>query len=155
MINARHLRDFVVRPTLRRIGMWSQAAENILIGTIYQESRGGHYLHQLGNGPALGIYQIEPATHNDVWDNYLHYRDALAKKVKNLAPLSDLDEQLIVNLSYATAIARLIYYRIPKALPPANDIYALAKYWKAHYNTEQGKGTVEEFVKNFPTELLG
>ena len=153
MINPKHLRDFVVRPTLKRIGMWSQAAENILIGTVYQESRGGHFLHQLQGGPALGIYQIEPATHNDVWDNYLHYRDTLEKKVSTLAAAGALDEQLIVNLAYATAIARIIYYRIPKALPPANDIHALAKYWKAHYNTEQGKGTVEEFVKNFPTEL--
>ncbi|MEY8199453.1 MAG: hypothetical protein RPS47_09450 [Colwellia sp.] len=154
MIKAEHLRDYIVRPTIKRIGMWSPAAENILIGTIYQESRGGYYLHQLGNGPALGVYQIEPATHNDVWKNYLNYRDALAKKVKNLAAPGVLDEQLIVNLSYATAIARIIYYRKPSALPAANDVQALGEYWKEHYNTEQGKGTVEEFVKNFPVELL-
>ncbi|MEY8241449.1 MAG: hypothetical protein RPT25_13980, partial [Cycloclasticus sp.] len=66
----------------------------------------------------------------------------------------DLDEQLIVNLSYATAIARVIYYRVPKALPPGNDIRALAKYWKTHYNTSLGRGTADEFVQNFPNEII-
>ncbi len=155
MIKAEHLRDYVVRPTLNRLGMWSHSAENLLIGTIYQESRGGHYLHQLGNGPALGMYQIEPSTHNDTWVNYIYYRESLEHKLIELMTDEDKDSQLITNLSYATAIARVIYYRKPGGLPDANDIKALGEYWKKHYNTYQGKGTVEEFVSNFPTDLLG
>ncbi|MEY8204170.1 MAG: hypothetical protein RPR40_03760 [Bermanella sp.] len=154
MINAKHLRDYVVQPALKNMGMWSEAAENLLIGTIYQESRGGHYLRQLGNGPALGIYQIEPVTHEDVWANFISYRRTLERKVAGLLTGEDRNSQLISNLSYATVIARIIYYRRPDALPGAWDIKALAEYWKEHYNTRLGKGTVEEFMQNFPMELL-
>ncbi len=155
MIKAEHLRDYVVRPTLKRIGLWSMPAENLLIGTIFQESKGGYYLHQLGHGPALGVYQIEPATHDDTWVNYVKYRKHIELKLKALMTEEPKDSQLITNLAYATAIARIIYYRKPSALPDANDVQALGEYWKKYYNTEQGKGTVEEFVHNFPSQLLG
>ena len=42
-------------------------------GTAAVESRMGTYLRQIG-GPALGIWQVEPATHLDCWDNWLDYR---------------------------------------------------------------------------------
>jgi len=38
---------------------------------------------------------------------------------------------------------------VTESLPPYNDIPALARYWKQHYNTPEGKGTEEEFVKNY------
>ena len=155
MIKAKHLRDYVVRPTLKRLGLWSMSAENLLIGTIFQESKGGYYLHQLGNGPALGVYQIEPATHDDTWVNYISYRKRLKTKLNKVMTSGPRNSQLVTNLAYATAIARIIYYRKPSALPDANDVQALGEYWKKYYNTEQGKGTVEEFVHNFPSQLLG
>ena len=38
------------------------------------------------------------------------------------------------------------------ALPDADNVAELAHYWKLYYNTPEGKGTVEEFIKNY--ELL-
>ncbi len=151
------LRDLVVRPVLKHMDMWSPVAENLVVGTAFQESAGGYYLKQVGGGPALGIYQIEPATHQDLWTNYLDYssRKARAKLVIKLATSEPLEQQLVSNLSYATAIARLVYYRRPEPLPvDSTDVKALAEYWKRYYNTVHGKGTVEEFVRNFPQELL-
>ena len=54
MIDADHLRREIVAPALRHIGMWSEAAENLLLGTAAVESRMGTYLRQIG-GPALGM----------------------------------------------------------------------------------------------------
>lgn len=154
-MDAEQLRQWVVEPALDAIELNSAAAVNLLIGTVFQESRGGYYLKQLGAGPALGIYQIEPATHDDVWTSYLNYRASLRTKVENLLSPESKHQQLISNLSYATAIARLIYYRVPQALPAdPNDVQALAEYWKQHYNTPLGAGTVAEFVENFPSEVL-
>ncbi len=113
----------------------------------------GHYLKQI-NGPALGVYQIEPATHEDLWLNYLDYREELATTVRNLASQQNVgipvDNELITNLAYATAIARLIYYRVPEAMPSdPNDIEALARYYKQYYNTPEGKATEQEFMDNY------
>jgi hypothetical protein len=49
----------------------------LLLGTALTESGDMHYLHQLGNGPALGVYQMEPTTHEDIYDNYLKYKKEL------------------------------------------------------------------------------
>lgn len=154
-VNPLHLRDYIVRPVLKYMGLWSKSSENLLIGTVFQESAGGVYLKQLGNGPALGIYQIEPATHDDCWDNYIEYRTALKERIEQLMTTEDWQQQLISNLSYATAMARIVYYRKPEALPAdPEDIPALAAYWKTHYNTFQGKGSVDEFIRNFPKTIL-
>ena len=42
-INIKHLREYVIRPTLYKLDLWSKSAENLLIGTIAQESQGGYF----------------------------------------------------------------------------------------------------------------
>lgn len=150
MINPSHFRLQIIRPVLVAMGMHSEAAENLLLGTALQESR-LTFLKQI-NGPALGVYQIEPDTHDDVWQNYLAYRPDLASIVggfKSSAWQYDDRKDLIGNLFYATAIARIIYRRVPEPLPAHDDIEALGRYWKQHYNTPLGKGTANEFVANY------
>lgn len=151
MINVSQLRDFIIKPTLKSIDLYSDAAENLLIGTCAQESKLGTYIKQV-NGPALGIYQIEPATHKDVWENYLEFKPELANKVLLIGEKHDAS--LIVNLAYSTAIARIIYLRAPAELPLADDIGGLANYWKKYYNTELGKGKASEFIDNY-RKLVG
>jgi len=62
-LDAGQLRMYVVRPVLRVMSAWSQPAEDLVMGTAAQESR-LTYLRQLGGGPALGLWQMEPATHD-------------------------------------------------------------------------------------------
>lgn len=150
----------LVIPTLKKIGLHSEAAANLIVGTAAQESR-GKYLVQLGNGPALGFFQMEPATYQDIWDNYLSYKSELEAKVLHLASIESSsnsmppdEQQLVTNLAFACAMCRVHYLRKPQSLPDANDVAALGGYWKKHYNTHLGKGTVEEFVHNFPMEIL-
>lgn len=149
-LDAIQLREYIVRPTLVRLGLWSVSAENLVVGTAVQESH-LDYVKQLGRGPALGICQMEPRTHDDIWENYLRYHPGLAAKVGDfLAPWpSDRSKQLITNLAYAVALCRLHYRRVPTALPKPNDLQGLADYWKRHYNTYLGAGTVDQFVKNY------
>ena len=144
--------QYVMRPALDELGenLNSLAAERLLMGTALQES-GLVYLRQLGAGPALGIYQMEPATHEDIWDNFLKYHTPLLLQVGSR--FTAKPERLIWDLKYATKMARLHYYRVKEALPEAGDVAGMAAYWKRYYNTPAGKGTEEEFVKNWEKSL--
>lgn len=163
-INFEQLREYVVIPTLSNLGMYSEAAEQLVMGTIAQESD-GTFLKQIGGGPALGIIQMEPATHKDIWLNFLKYTDCLAGDLRELVS-AEADEafesrgypdelELMTNLKYAVAMCRVHYWRKPQSLPDANDINGLAEYWKEHYNTFKGAGTVRQFINNFPFKLYG
>ncbi|WP_412497275.1 hypothetical protein [Vibrio fluvialis] len=159
-MNPKQLLLKVVRPTLQKLNLYSRSAEQLVMGTIYQES-GAVFLAQLDNGPALGIIQMEPATYNDIWLSFLAYRRPLANKLTELASMESLNDdmlphvtQLITNLAFAVAMCRVHYLRRKEPLPPADDVQALAEYWKAHYNTEKGAGKPGDFVKNFPIEIL-
>lgn len=155
MLNVIHLRTLIVRPVLEYLDMWSEVAENLVIGTAIQESRLTH-LQQLGGGPAVGIYQMEPNTHTDLWNNYIRFRPTLVTKLNNLRVDSPFDGQflkvpsyeMIGNLYYATAMCRIHYRRAPSPLPP-NDVPLIAAYWKKYYNTPLGAGTVQEFIDNY------
>jgi hypothetical protein len=143
------LRYLVIEPTLAYLGLSDPAATNLLLGTAAQES-GFRFLAQYPTGPARGIYQIEPATHHDLLDNFVKFHPDLAARLSELVfAACDRDQQLTVNLSYATAIARLLYLRAPGPMPKPTDIPGLAAYWKQHYNTPLGAGQPEEFVANF------
>jgi len=149
-IECNELRYHVIRPTLGAINLWSEAAENLLLATCAHESLLGYFLKQR-EGLALGIYQIEPTTHQCVWQNYLNYRPALAAKIN--ATTKDnrrqpQDCELITNLAYATAIARIIYYRASAPLPPADNIKKQAIYWKRYYNTADGEGKITDFIQH-------
>lgn len=149
-INAKQLRLYIVRPTLKTLELWSPAAENLVMGTAAQESYLGTYLHQLGAGPACGIFQIEPATLGDLIA-YVDKRPELRAKVLEASGMATLGApvDLIGNLFYSAAMCRIYYRRIAAGLPDADDVPGLAAYWKRYYNTPAGKGTPAEFIKNY------
>jgi hypothetical protein len=149
--------ELVVRPALMHLDPlipYGVAAEELVLATAVAESR-LEALRQLGHGPALGVYQMEPATHDDIWDNYLAFRPELARRVSQLvAERPDRLQQLMTNLAYATAMCRVHYRQAPEPLPPAENLEAQAAYWKAHYNTEAGAGTVARFVEDVGAALV-
>ncbi len=107
MLDPGHFRRDVVRPALEHLELWSESAENLLLGTALVES-GLRSLSQRGGGPALGLFQIERATHDDIRTNFLRYRRALSAKVEALvAPQPSRPRQLVTNLAYAAAMARV------------------------------------------------
>lgn len=164
MINPVQLQEHIIVPTLTAMDMYSPAAVNLLMGTAMQESHCGKYLVQLGGGPALGIFQVEPATAQDIIFRYLKKRPQLCKRFDagwsgvNKEPINWQDvelkqvcKELVGNLHFATAMARIRYWMVPEPLPAADDIAGLAAYWKTHYNTHLGRGTEAEFIDNYQT----
>lgn len=151
MIEPKQLLVEIIRPTLYALELPGQAAEALVLGTAMAESGCGTYLRQLGGGPALGIYQMEPATHDDLWKNWLRYRPELTDRVERMlgAYPTEKSAALIGNLYYATAMCRLHYRRQPQPLPAWDDAEGLAKYWKKYYNTHLGKGTVRKATLYF------
>lgn len=124
------------------------SAAQLLLGTAIQES-GLQYVRQLGNGPALGYWQMEPVTHDDIWQNYLYYRGELADKVRSILPAEvEPNPELLAQLpEYAAAMARLKYRRAPDAIP--TDLEGQAALYKRVYNTPQGKATEAEYLANW------
>lgn len=146
MINTLQFRELVVRPALIYIGHHSLDAENLVLGTAIVESK-LTYLKQLGGGPALGLFQMEPRTHDDIWENYLAREDNLTRRLFDL--ISDVQEgnrpqEMVWNLWYAAAMCRVFYLRIAEPLP--NSVEGHASYWKRYYNTSYGKGKASQFV---------
>lgn len=157
-LSPRHLDLFVIRPVLAHLagddapGIDRDAAVELLLGTAAHES-GLRALDQITGasdrtlGPAFGLYQIEPRTHDDVWDSYLRHRPRLAERVAALRHTGrSPHDQLASNLDYATAIARLVYFRSSAPLALPGNIAGHAAVWKRVYNTELGKGRPEQFV---------
>lgn len=140
----------LIDATLSRMDLYSPAAVELLLGTAAQESHLGTYLRQIGGGPARGIFQMEPATEEDTWRNYLRGRMHLADRVWVVSGCDGPNSyQLEGNLLYQIAIARIHYLRVPRPLPEAGDVQALAAYWKQYWNTYLGSGTPEEFIANY------
>ena len=150
MINIRHLRDEVIIPTLDHIGLnYDDNVINLIMGTAAQES-GFYHLKQLNDGPARGVYQIEPDTHDDIYKNFLLARPELHHRVRELCMPNDIMnrfEQIAGNLYYATALCRIHYWRIPEPVP--DTLEKQADYYKQHYNTPAGKATPAEYIANY------
>jgi len=151
-MNKEQLRE-LIDETLKEIGLHSKDAVNLLMGTCAQESHLGEYIKQI-KGPALGIFQMEPATFVDIIDNYLYYHPVkrMAKiiavcKASHISP-----EDLRWNLKLSICFARIHYLRVPEKLP--NSIEGYAAYWKKYYNTYLGAGTEEEFIHNYKRFVL-
>ena len=73
----------VIRPALEKLSLWSLSAEELVRGTAIVES-GLTYLKQHGDGPALSFWQVEPATHDDLYTNFLNFRPELGSKLMQL-----------------------------------------------------------------------
>jgi hypothetical protein len=145
-MNAQQLLDYIIKPTLEYMGgnYNSKNAQMLLLATAAIESKCGYYIKQI-NGPALGIWQMEPETYHDIMLNcdalkcgYVGMRIHKLRGVWNTEPL-------IVSPMYACAMARLKYSMDTAPLPFYGDIYAIYEYYKRIYNTPLGASTFEKF----------
>lgn len=138
----------LVEKTLAEFGYCSPDSANLILGTIAHESAYGKYRKQLGDGPALGICQIEPGTFNDIVANYLRYRPEITEKIKRVAQIDELKaSDLYLNDRLSICMCRVHYLRVKEKMP--STIAGYAAYWKKYYNTAKGKGTESEFIRNY------
>lgn len=146
----------LIEDTLHYMGdkFYSQAAINLLLGTYATESiiDGQTHLRQI-NGPALGIFQMEPATFAWIQDvHYNHKTRTTAIPAVACALFADIEW----NLKLAIIMARLCYwYKTPEPLPPADDLISLASYYKTWYNSLLGHGSVQKFIRDYQAYMKG
>ena len=157
-ICAEELRQWVIKPTLKRLGVYSKAAENLLLATAAQESGLGSHLKPAGQR-ALGIYQIHSLSHRHIWDDHLAQHSDMASLVRGLASQHDFlahpHAELATNLSYATAIAWFMYARHEGFnLPKDSTGSTLGRLWKRFYHPKS-KVSIEDFSDNFNHYVSG
>lgn len=146
-----HLRQYIIQPTLNRLNLYSEDAEELLVFTCAVESDGGKYLVQIGGGPALGIYQCEPATHHDIWINFVRHKlDVQLMMGTHFGGINSNDhDRLVYDLRYATAIARLHYLRVKAPLPKKSNLDQIWAYYKEHYNTLKGRSEKRQSLEKY------
>lgn len=155
MIDPEEFLNLVIGPTLAALGQHNErldgkAAWQLLLGIALQESDGLRTVFQYESGPALGFFQMEPDTHYWLTGEYLGYRRELREAVFAASGERTFHPTLLAtNGRYATAIARVNLWRVREALPSADDIEDQARYWKQHWNTEAGAGTVAQYLDNW------
>ena len=153
-MNSQQLYDYIIKPTHEYMGgnYESKNANFLSLCTAAIESNCGYYIKQVG-GPALGIWQMEPATHKDIYVNCdaLHTVGVdnsevydLLQGLRVLAHIPGLGKS-IQSPMYACAMARLKYSMDPKRLPDHNDIKEVYDYYKRIYNTPLGASTYDKF----------
>ena len=153
MLDKQEVKALVTKAT-KAIDLYSPEVVELLMGTCAQESTMGKYRKQLGNGPALGIFQMEPFTYYDCYNTFLRYKPQLLAKILAASGLDEYPNsaELVDNDVFSACMARVRYLRAPGAIP--KTLEKQAAYWKKHYNTIKGKGKVEEYIENYKKYCL-
>jgi len=107
---------------------------NLLAETMAVESDYGLYCKQM-NGPARGVYQMEPNTLNDLKTNYILYHPEYYEHL----------DGTLMDMTYATITACLQYQRFNDPVPATR--LERAYHWKHRWNTRLGKGTVRDYLR--------
>lgn len=146
-MNVKIIKENCIIPALVAINSYTENAADMVLATGAVESLYRH-VRQI-NGPALGWFQMEPATHDDIWTHFLGptSRQHLVNGLADLSKRPGDYQELEVNPWYAAAMCRIHYLRNPEKIPQANDRLSQANYWKKWYNTKHGKGTVGGFLE--------
>ena len=155
-MNAQQLYDYIIKPTHEYMGgnYESKEANFLSLCTSAIESNCGEYIKQI-NGPALGIWQMEPDTLNDIYDNcdvmQIDSFLTLIDKIDIFDMSDDISLSLALSPAYACAMARLKYSMDPHPLPKLSgdkdlDCINFFEYYKRVYNTEFGASTYQKWV---------
>ena len=106
-------------------------------------------------GPNIKVFTLRDifSRSGEISGFLLAFKPDLAQRLRWMAPHTD-DQRphaadMTFNLRFAAAMCRVHYFRRPEPLPAAGDLPAQAAYWKQFYNTPHGRGTVQEYVKNW------
>lgn len=150
-MNPQQLHDLIIKPALEYMGgnYYSKESAFLLLCTAAIESDCGYYIKQI-NGPALGIWQMEPETHDDIWQNCDALIGKFEQKIYDICGRCT-DNSLIQSPMYACAMARLKYSMDPNPLPKLTgdnnvDSRAFFSYYKRVYNTDLGASTFDKWA---------
>jgi len=153
-MNPEQLLELIITPAHKYMGgnYQSDSADLLSLCTAAIESDCGYYIKQV-NGPALGIWQMEPDTHKDIRKNcdalkFIEFNCLIDDFCCGVSP--KYEDSIIESPKYACAMARLKYSMDAKPLPKVTgnrkeDERAFYDYYKRVYNTELGKSTFSKW----------
>jgi len=142
-LDKKQLVALVIEPTLKKIGLHSQGAVDLLVMIAAHESKNGHYIAQV-RGPAKGIYQMEPATHDDILRWLAVKKPEVYRSIAAIVSGEPTADKMVTNLEYSTAMARAFFLRFPEPIP--TDAVTQSTYAKKRWNTYQGKATPTDYL---------
>lgn len=150
---ATQILDLVITPTNKALGLWSLSADKIVLCTFQTESQFDAVRQDLGPhryGAGYGLGQMEKATFDSHVKHMEERNPDLKKMIMEICNFDEFPgvETLTWHDRFAVCMTRYHYKRVPELLPDANDLEGMARYWKKHYNTSKGAGTVEKFIKD-------
>lgn len=136
MLNYEQFKDLTGR-VLDEMYAWSLPAHEAIMMIVAHESSCGTYIKQV-KGPALGVIQMEPATHESLWQHAdrIKHNAAQCGIVKNVKALE-------WDLKYNIFMARSMLLTDPNPIPTTRP--ELSKYLKDFYNTEGGKAKPDDY----------
>ena len=122
----------------------------------YVESKDGTDSGTYRSGYHGGIWQVDEVGFRDTQDTTSHPGlnvkfDKIQRKFGinwREVKWEDLRKPL-----YSGLAARLFLSNVLEGIPIASDIRAQGQYWKEHYNTDDGEGTVDKFVEDIEALL--
>ncbi len=120
-----------------------ETAVEMIIETAVAETGLGR-IKDTTDSAGMGITQFDKIPFSDVRDRSIRLRPKILKDLGVDISLVDWDD-LRYNLFLSLLFARLLYWL--KGDPIPATIEERAKYWKLHYNTKDGKGTVEHYLE--------
>jgi hypothetical protein len=138
-IAANELKDLIIRPTLQYLDQQEIGYEELLVATAAQESSLAFHCQCERTG-GLGIYRITAGKHREIWDKVLIKNPEIASRIRGLASQQQFllapHQELVTNLSYATAIAWAIYQCHEANL--MQDLSTMARLWSQYFDNGTG-----------------
>ena len=128
----------VVTETLKEMDRFKPECVELMCMIAAHESMLGKYRKQI-KGPALSLFQIEPRTHDSIWDNC----DSIAKLAiklgieRSLRSLADDDR-------YAVFVSRC--YLLMDKNPLPKTVCEMGEYAKTYWNSNDGKASPDAYI---------
>lgn len=131
----------VVTATLKEMDRFKPECVELLCMIAAHESMLGKYRKQI-KGPALSLFQIEPRTHDSIWDNC----DSIGKLADKLGIERDL-QSLADDDRYAVFMARC--YLLMDTNPLPKTVCEMGEYAKRYWNSDGGKASPEAYINAY------
>lgn len=147
---AQHVYELIIKPVLPLIGLDSPSARLLMVCTGQVETAYDNLRQVLpsGNyGPGYGWWSQQENSFMQCV-KYLSKEHKLKDRILSACFLDTMPniEALVWNIRFALCMARVHYWQFKEPLPHAEDLEAMARYWKKYYNSPTGAGTVERFM---------
>ena len=144
-------KDFIKLATdaLTEWGLYSPHCVELLSMICAHESLGGKHRRQLINingrleprGAGRGVFQIEPQTHNSVWQ----FQDTIRARARRFGIVQDVD-LLETDDRYSIWVARHYLLQDRNPLPLTTE--AMAEYCKSYWN-RTGAATPAKYLSDW------